>query len=211
MELFTDLHQYLSPRFTQYQIHLDRVSEAYSVTDLNRTPAAVFVRPASEALNIERMMGSETRRVTLNRHPVIEVRPVGDGLAIELVLAPTAWWYQQNLIGKLSIERHMSAFHRLIARMSDVYRLGFWAGAACDDMHLTPRYLMHRQVLAEWLKTYSGGRDFFRIGAWYDDGAAVSPSQVFEHVRELAVVHDFIAWSSNNDFRMFYGQQATHA
>jgi hypothetical protein len=66
-------------------------------------------------------------------------------------------------------------------------------------------------VLAEWLKTYSGGRDFFRIGAWYDDAAEVSPSQMFEHVRELAVVHDFIAWSSNNDFRMFYGQQATHA
>jgi hypothetical protein len=211
MELFTDLHQYLAPRFTQYQIHLDRVNDACSVTDLSRTPAAVFVRPASEALNIERMMGSETRRLTLNRHPVIEVRPVADGLAIELVLAPTAWWYQQNLIGKLSIERHMSAFHRLIARMSDVYRLGFWAGAALDDMHLTPRYLIHRPVLAEWLKTYSGGRDFFRVGAWYDDAAAVSPSQVFEHVRELAVVHDFIAWSSNNDFRMFYGQQATHA
>jgi hypothetical protein len=211
MELFTHLHQYLAPRFTQYQIHLERVNDAYSVTDFNRTPAAVYVRPTGEALNVEHMMGSETRRVTLNRHPVIEVRAVGSGLAVELVLAPTAWWYQQNLIGKLSIDRHMSAFHRLVARMSDVYRLGFWAGSPLDDMHLTPRHLIHRVVLAEWLKTYSGGRDYFRMGAWYDNAAAVTPSQVFEHVRELAVIHDFIAWTSNNDFRMFYGQQATHA
>lgn len=210
MATLREIHESLYSKFRQHNINLELTPQAGSVTDGQRTPALVYTRPQGEALNIERMMGSDTSRMTINRHPVIEIRQSPAGLVVELVMPPSAWFYQQNLIGKLSIARQLEAFHRIVSRLDLCYCLGFWQGTALDDMHLTPYHLAHRLVLEKWMATYTDGRDFFRIGVWYDTDE-VPMEEVFNRLKELVTVYDFIAWTGNNDFRAFYQQRSAYA
>jgi len=198
----TELHQQLAPRFRSHHITLELISHAVSVTSDTPAPTLTYIRPQQEARAVERLMGREGDTVDVRRHPLIEIRPLGTGFAMEMVLTPSAWFYQQNFIGKLSVERHLSAFHKLVSGLSEDFRLGFWQGLYLDEMHLTPKLLNHRQVLEKWMSTYTDGRDYFRVGVWSDTDLA--PRDALDIMRQLCKVHDFIAWSSNNDFRAFY-------
>ncbi len=199
----TELHQALAPRFRAHHITLELTSHTVSVASPNADASAlIYMRPMQEARAVERMMGREGISIDIRRHPLIEIRPLGTGLVVEMLLTPDAWFYQQNFIGKLSIERHLSAFHKLISSLSEDFCLGFWQGLHLDEMHLTPKFLNHRSVLEKWMSTYTDGRDYFRVGVWSD--TALELRRTLHILQQLCKIHDFIAWSSNNDFRVFY-------
>lgn len=125
----TELHQTLTPHFRSHHITLERISTTTSAASPNTSaPTLTYMRPLHEARAVERLMGREGEMVDVRRHPVIELRPLGTGFVMEMILTPDAWFYQQNFIGKLSIERHLSTFHKLISNLSEDFRLGFLAG-----------------------------------------------------------------------------------
>lgn len=199
----TELHQALAPRFRSHHITLELINSTVSAANPNTpSPTLTYMRPLTEARAVERLMGREGDKIDVRRHPVIEIRPLGTGLAMEMILTPDAWFYQQNFIGKLSIERHLSAFHKLISGLSEDFRLGFWQGLYLDDMHLTPKFLNHRVVLENWMSTYCDGRDYFRVGVWSD--TSIDPRDALTVIQQLHSVYEFIAWTGSNDFRAFY-------
>ena len=143
------------------------------------------------------------------RHPVIELRLTPQYYSVELVLSPDAWWDQRNLLGKLSVERHRNTFYKLLQKLDDQARLGFWGGIHLSEMHLTVEKLTHVQMLAEWMETFAVGKDWFRAGIWYEIGhTALSEEQIAEEtlrqVRALYPLYEQILWSSDNNFHRFY-------
>lgn len=170
-----------------------------------------YTRTASDATMVERLMGRENQdqpeRGSFARfHPVIELRLTPQCLTVELILSPDAWWDQQNFMGKLSVRRHRAAFYKLIQNLDNEYRLGFWQGATLSDMHLTTGQLAQTAALDEWIGTFEEGRDWFRIGFWYEiDSPELDTSMIvqelFDRVEALSRIYHFIAWTSNNNFR----------
>lgn len=195
---------------------------SYSLVGANasETLALIYARSREQALLVERMMGRERNhahtQVELGRHPAIELRLTPDHFVIELIVSPDAWWDQQNLIGKLGIQRHRDSFRSLLQRMEGDFRLGFWSGEDLSDMHLTTRQLVRGNYLNEWMSTFADGQDWLRMGMWY---APEAPELETSHIlRELVTrvgglysVYDFLLWTSNNDFHPFYQKLAVGA
>ncbi len=169
----------------------------------------VFLCPQDHARQVERLMGRDGAQVEALRHPVIELRLTPTQLTLELIVAPDAWWDQQNLIGKLSLDRHMITLRRIIEIIGGDYTFGFWGGVELSDMHVTSGQLMRGTLLNEWMSTFADGQDWLRIGKWYapDDEALTVEGILGElHQRMIGLykVYAFLLWSSNNNFRTFY-------
>lgn len=180
-----------------------------------------YTRTSTEAAMIERLMDHEDttapeRGSYARFHPVIELRLTPEHLAVELIVAPEAWWDQQNFMGKLSVNRHRAAFCKLVREMDDEYCLGFWQGTHLSDMHLTTGQLALAPALNEWLGTFEEGRDWLRIGYWYEAGSLALDSslvvqELFKRISTLVKAYHFIAWTSNNNFRNLHPNHQTGA
>jgi hypothetical protein len=172
-----------------------------------------YLRSREQAQLVERLMGRDgvdtPAHVDVNRHPVVELRLTPEHFTAELVLAPSAWWDQRNLIGKLSVARHRETFRNLLQRMDGDYRFGFWDGIHLSDIHLTNRQLLRGSVLEEWMSTFSDGQDWLRVGVWYEpEHPSLSTSTVLSEITQrfaaLYGLYNFMLWTSNNNFHSFY-------
>jgi len=183
--------------------------------------ALAYSRTKEKAQQVERLMGRDDPTKNVNpdifRHPVIELRLTPEYFTIELVLSPSAWWDQQNLVGKLTLSTHRDALNRILRRMNaDEYLFGFWEGVHLEEAHLTVRQLLRSKALNDWLGTFSEGQDWLRVGVWYPPGHAAVDSDAIvteatDRVAALYTIYNFILWSSNNDFRSFYERRISEA
>src|SRR5690606_14011632 len=105
-------------------------------SDLHQDDVVTYLRSQSQIEVIERMMGCEGRAINLRRHPVIELRQTHEGIALELIISPDAWWDQRNFVAKLSIKEQSRAFRRLLASVSSDFVIGFWQGIHLDEQHI---------------------------------------------------------------------------
>ena len=220
---FVELHRALHVRLRDhnYDLHPKSMSAPVlvdgSVTGrcCGETLVLPYLRSREHVLAVERMMGRDRQTiktdVEMSRHPVIELRLTPEHFSIELVVSPEAWLDQQNLVGKLGIQRHREAFRSLLQRTEGDFRVGFWGGNELSDMHLTTRQLSRGNNLQEWMSTFADGQDWLRMGVWY---APETPALDTHHIlRELLDrmgalyrVYNFLLWTSNNDFLSFYGK-----
>lgn len=177
----------------------------------------VYLRSEEQARMVEENMGIESRGrgytgIRASRHPVIEVRDAADHFAVELIISPEAWWDQQNIVGKLALERYRTGLRSLLRGMRPDYCFGFWAGTQLNDMHLTTWQLTQGNVLSEWLGTFADSHDYLRFGAWYDrDDPALAPerlaNEIYGRLADLYTLYEFLVWTGNNNFRSFYEKQ----
>lgn len=197
---------------------LSRVSAAGgTASDVN---ALIYLRSAEQARTVEENMGLESRSrsysgVNANRHPVIEVRSTSDHFAVELIISPDAWWDQQNVIGKLEMDRHRVGLRSLLRSMKPDYCFGFWGGERLSDMHLTARQLVQGNILSEWLGTFADSQDYLRFGVWYEhDDPALDPrsiaAEVYSRLADLYSLYNFLVWTSNNNYRGFYEKRGCY-
>lgn len=218
---FFDLHTAIHPRVRNHNLDLHPRWQKTSI--ISRESAAclgqasslvlTYFRSREQAEAVERRMGrerpSESGDVDTYRHPVIELRLTPNEFAIELILSPYAWWDQQNLIGKLELQAHRTAFRNLLRAMPADYRFGFWDGVHLGDMNLTVGELLRGRVLDEWMNTFADGYDWLRVGKWYTpgdpalDSSCVLP-EIFNTIKTLHSLYSFLLWTSNNDFHKFY-------
>jgi hypothetical protein len=177
--------------------------------------AMPFTRSREQAVLVERLMGRDSfgplGQVDLHRHPVIEVRLTQQHFAVELVVPGGSWLDQQNLIGKLEVPRHRQALKTLIQGLPGDTVIGFWKGVEIDDIHVTTAQLSRGSLLEQWIGTFQDGHDYLRVGAWYEPqdtalNASSILSEVSRRVGALYNVYNFLLWTSNNDFRTFYGK-----
>jgi len=175
-----------------------------------------YMRDPVQSTTVERLMGREAvgrgEAVEPCRHPVIELRLYQEGFAIELLLSPDAWWDQQNIAGKLSISRHRKDFYAALRTLDKGYRMGFWRGLRLSDMHIKADLFHVPRVMDEWLSTFEPGVDWFRVGKWYDIDDALMQTgtivdELLKQIKLLSVVHDQIAWASDNNYRDFFSKQ----
>ncbi|MDQ7026980.1 MAG: hypothetical protein Q9P44_15650 [Anaerolineae bacterium] len=174
-----------------------------------------YLRQATEAVMVERLMGREevasVHKVEAHRHPVIEIRLGSDGLAVELILSPDAWWDQQNLAGKLGIARHRQEFYAMLQQLASDYRMGFWRGTHLSEMHLTANQFQHPRIMDEWMSTFEPGADWWRMGVWFDyDDDALSEDEIdttlLKNIRSLYGFYDHMRWTGDNNYREFYAK-----
>lgn len=199
-----------------YSIDPDEPVQMTSVsTPRNNYSLAIgFRRRPSEAVTVERLMGREEianlHNTDPRRHPVIEIRVQERWFVVELVISPDAWWDQQNLLGKNSIERHFHHFHRLLRNLPPAYRLGFWRGCHLSELHLEGKYYAHTRVLDEWMSTFEPNLDWFRLGIWFEHAQLAEHNldalhtQTMAHIRHLYPIYDYLVWSSDNNYRDFF-------
>jgi hypothetical protein len=223
-----DLHQSLQSRIRNHNFFIQPHSTQSQVIQhesaAGRAESKVltisYFRPSEEAMLVERLMGRELIDANQNGdtrfHPVIEMRLTPDHFVVELILAPDAWWDQENFVGKLSIRRHRNAFYKLIHEMDGDFRLGFWNGTHLSDMHLRTGQLAWTRALDEWMATFEEGRDWFRVGFWYDiDDPNLEPEtivrDVFGRIAALYKLYSFLLWTSNNDFHDVYQRHHSQA
>ncbi|MGB7337482.1 MAG: hypothetical protein WBC91_01210 [Phototrophicaceae bacterium] len=192
-------------------VHADTVSRHKNKND-DKVLSVQYMRSRSQAVTIERLMGREeiasANNLIVRLHPVIEVRLSENGLTVELIISPDAWWDQENLKGKLSISRHRYEFYTLLMTLEDAYIMGFWEGVHQSDMHLAGKYFQHPRILDEWLSTFNTNSDWFRLGVWYAlDDEALAEDQItatiVEQVRALYPVYLYFLWTSGNNYREF--------
>jgi hypothetical protein len=176
-----------------------------------------FLRSREQAATVERMMGrdgvSAPASVDWRRHPVLEVRLMPEHLAVELVLPPSAWWDQRNLIGKLSIPRHRDTLRSLITRIDGEFRFGFWHGASLSDTSLPHRQILRANALLDLLGTFGDGQDWLRMGVWYapEDarlGESTAATEIVTAMAALYPLYAFLLWTSNNNFQSFHPANA---
>jgi hypothetical protein len=174
-----------------------------------------FMRSGSEAVVAEGIMGRDgstaADNIEAHRHPAIELRLTPDHFAIELVIGPDAWCDQRNFVGKMSIDQHRIRFFQLLAAMESDYCLGFWSGVHLSDMHFSTAQLPPARILFEYLDTFAAGRDWLRIGCWYEVGderlnSETIQTEVLKRIRELYSLYEFALWTSNNNFHTFYAK-----
>lgn len=218
---FVDLHKVLYSQIRNHNLQLFprpknsliTPSSAASPVD-NRLLTLVYFRSIDQAMMVEQSMGREgfgdETTVEAYRHPVIEIRLTPDQLAVELIISPDAWWDQQNLVGKLGIDRHRNTFRQVLRQMPDDFYFGFWGGVHLSDMHLTPSQLAYGNVLERWMATFAEGQDWLRFGAWYalDHEALTAEdiqAELFGRIRALVKVYEYVLWTSDNNFHSFYG------
>jgi len=172
-----------------------------------------YRRSNTEAIIVERLMGREevagTDTIEVRRHPVIELRLTPDYLTVELLLSPDAWWDQRNFAGKLSIARQRTEFFRLMRQLDENYRLGYWQGTHLGEMHLTARQFHHIDILNEWINTFEAGKDWFRLGIWYEpetlpaDEASIQ-AELLSRIKQLYPLYQYLLWTGDNNFQEFY-------
>jgi hypothetical protein len=176
-----------------------------------------FLRSREQALSVERMMGrdgaGQTTAADWMRHPVIELRLTPDAFCVELVVSPSAWWDQRNLVGKLSLPRHRDALRALLGRADGDLRIGFWDGAYLSDFALTSRQLIRSGALGELMTTFGDSQDWMRAGMWYtpEDPRLSETNIVPEVCRAIGTIYplyQFLLWTSNNNFQSFHPANA---
>jgi hypothetical protein len=220
---FVELHRILHTRLRDHNYDLHAGHQSTSVLFGGSVAGSKvdnlvlpYLRSTEQALVVERMMGRDRHAlksdVQISRHPVIELRLTPNHFSVELVVSPEAWLDQQNLIGKLGIQRHREAFRSTLQRMDGDFRLGFWSGCELSDMHLTTRQLSRGNNLQEWMSTFCDGQDWLRVGVWYTPEAPqLDTSRILRELTDrigaLYRVYTFLTWTSNNDFLSFYGKQ----
>lgn len=219
------LHRALYPQMTVQNLALvlhttpDRIGGTQSVTmrGPHQAYALQYSRNKAEARHIERLMGLAVspaqHMVDVFRHPVIEMRVTADNCVLELVIPPTAWWDQQNFVGKLSIPRHRDAFYDMLRKLGPQYRQGFWHGLHLSDMHIVATINHNHRILTEWFNTFAPRQDYFRLGVWYDlDDPALTTEAIHEellkHIKTLYSFYAFILWTSDNNYREFAAQNS---
>lgn len=222
----SDIHRKLQARFKTHGISLSTcqnipggVSQhsAASPFDDEEVMTITYMRPHGDATTVERMMGREgvnlDAEIEPRRHPVIELRISPEYFAIELIIGPDAWHDQRNFSGKMTVAEHQQGFFRLLANMDPDYVVGFWSGIYPDDqMYLTTSQLPPLRIFNEFMSTFAAGRDYLRIGRWYEAGDDALDedgivNEVFSRVRDLYTLYDFALWSSNNNFQTFYQRE----
>lgn len=218
---FSQLHRALYERIRTAQwdlhphpTHTINTDSTATRDDTTDVLTLTYLRPLDQAQLVEHLMGidlrgSQGQRIGLQRHPVIELRLSPEAFAIELIISPMAWWDQQNLIGKLELERHVKSFHSLLRAPSADYRFGFWEGTHLSDMQLSPWEFTHGRIFAEWMDTFAESQDWFRFGLWYaPDDPTLAPehivSELINRLGDLYAIYDFILWTGNNNFHSFY-------
>jgi hypothetical protein len=209
-EMLNQLQTALSARFQKYSISFDVTYTTESAAEFqgNNNPTVTFHRPFEEAQNVEQLLGYEYPISELNvrRHPVIELRRHKNGLVMEFILPPDAWWDQENFIGKLTINRHRQTFRQIIQKLSEDFCIGFWSGVNLDDLVLNPFQASHSSVFDQWVSTFCCGQNWFRVGVWYDEVDEVTPelvAELFDKAQRLVRIYDFISWKGSNDYRAF--------
>lgn len=206
------LHGTLRTQFQKHDLEVHAVMGCDSATDhFEGQRSIAYLRPLSDARTVEMMMGRDVRngQIDLKRHPVIELRISEPYLVLELVVPPTAWWDQQNLVGKSLVERHRHQFRRMISHMDADFRFGSWVGSQLDSLTLAPNQIVHPAVFEPWLSTFSHGQDWFRVGVWYDNvpqDITLLTHELFKHFQILHQLYAFIAWTGSNDYRAFYNR-----
>lgn len=219
-----ELHNTLFPRIRNHSLDLHTrwqksniVSyDSAATTTQEEAVALVYFRSREQASQVERLMGKDGAMINsvveTYRHPLIEVRLTPNHLAVELIVSPSAWYDQQNLAGKIAIPQYRVEFRKLLKKLGSGYHFGFWDGVELGDMQVEVTYLMHGQVLNEWLDTFAAGYDWLRIGRWtpadtlpQDDRHLAN--EIFDAVQHLYGLYEFIRWTGNNNYRGFYEKQ----
>lgn len=220
-------HQQLSALHQQIRAHLrsqsldlhlmvpeSKVVQFSSVSDreTEEVMTVAYTRTPSQAVTVERLMGREevasVNTVDVRRHPAIELRLTREGFSIELILSPAAWWDQQNLVGKLTVDRHRQEFYELLQGCEE-YTMGFWQGVHHSDLSLHSKFFPHARIMDEWLSTFQPAADWFRLGIWYELDApeleeALVTEEMLKHLRMLHTIYQHLLWTSDNNFRDFY-------
>lgn len=216
----TNLHRNLSSRLKShgYTLHTNPampmgVGQSSIVAPNNGdTMTLTYMRSQTDAMVVERVMGRDELTQSgaeVQRHPVIELRLTPDHFVAELVVGPEAWYDQRNFLGKFTIKEHRHQLFKLLTNLDDEYCVGFWSGLHLNDMHLSTRRLPPPHILFDFIETFAAGRDYLRIGRWYDVG---DPSlnedtivhELFNRVRDLYDIYEYILWTSNNNFHTFF-------
>lgn len=216
---FLELHLRLSTQFRTHnlplQIYDSHPLRAQSVAaGLGYTPvlAVDYLRPEDKSRAVERVMGRDdfaNQRIEAERHPAIELRLTRETFALELVVPPSARIDQENLVGKLRVERQRLQFFEALGRLDRGFCLGYWRGLHLSEMHLTGHYFRQPSILKEWLDTFDAGRDWLRLGLWYSPQAAELDAEFLVptltlRIKALYRVYEEIAWTSANDYREFF-------
>lgn len=171
-----------------------------------------YLRSREQAVMVERLMGRDgvgaALKLELNRHPVIELRLTDQHLAIELIVSPSSWLDQRNLVGKLSVARHRQALQQLLRRMDGDFLIGFWDGVYLSDAHVELCQLLRGRFFDEWMGTFCDGQDWLRVGMWYaPDHAALDSSlivsELMKRISALYQLYSFTIWTSNNNYQHF--------
>lgn len=177
-----------------------------------------YLRSREQAILVERLMGRDGAdaplKLALDRHPLIELRLTEQHFAVELILSPSSWLDQRNLVGKLSVLRHRQTLRQLMTRMDGDNLIGFWSGAYLSDAHVELRQLLRGRFLEEWMSTFCDGQDWLRVGMWYapDDPALETSAIVPELMRRIGTLYhlySFITWTSNNNYQHFTPSSAS--
>lgn len=219
LELHNLLHRRMRDRGWDLHPHWDK-AHLISSSSVGCQPGSEiegyvlsYSRSREQAALVERLMGRDyahaASQADVTRHPSIELRITPDAFAIELIISPSAWWDQRNLIGKLSIDRHRTAFRNMLTRMETDFRFGFFEGCHLNDMHLLAQQLMRGKVLEEWMGTFADGQDWLRIGVWYTpESDLLSEEKILNEslhrLEQLQNLYAFIAWTGNNNYQSFY-------
>lgn len=215
------LHRVLHERLQQYNVALypnPQTGKAVSAQTLTSplpqdALTIIYTRNHAQAATVENLMGRDSVNVSstvrLLHHPVVEVRLSPEHLAVELVVAPTAWYDQQNFVGKLSIKQHREDFYNLLEKVPGRCLMGLWGGLRPQDSHIDLSKLPPKVLLYEYLDTFAAGRDWLRFGYWYepadeDINAARISATLYANIEALYAAFRFIAWTGDNNFRRFY-------
>ena len=185
-----------------------------SVSDVKASNvlSVVYLRTRGQAMQVERLMGREevasVSTVEARRHPVIELRLTPEYFAVELLLSPDAWWDQQNLVGKLTVQRYRQDFYALLQGFDTSYFMGFWRGIHLSELHLSAKHFRHPRIMDEWMSTFQPSADWLRLGTWYkldeENLQENVPQEIAKHIKSLYGLYQHILWTSDNNFREFY-------
>lgn len=226
LNLHRALHERMRAHDWDLHPHWQKSRILTSTSAATLAPADVltltYFRSVDQAQLVENLMGIDTHtnhhviNVDPYRHPVIELRLGYDHFAIELILSRSAWWDQQNFIGKLELDRHRTTLRNLLRSMSNDYCFGFWDGTQFSEMHLTTWQLAQSRIMNEWLDTFADGQDWLRFGVWYDPNdpalyASNIVGEAFRRMSDLYVLYDFMLWTSNNNYRSFYEKRERYS
>lgn len=216
------LHKKLYPQLKQHHINLHPnprtlagVWRGSNTTHMEVDALTLsYMRNAEQAIAIEHLMGrdkiTQNHQILTQNHPAIEIRITLDHLAVELVIPPSARQDQENIAGKLTINQHRNDFYKLIKQIGKRYILGFWNGIyQQEDLSFDTTQLPPRHIFFEFFDTFSAGRDWFRLGAWYEPEAPELEedqitTMIFNHIRALYPIYNFLAWTSDNNFVSLY-------
>jgi hypothetical protein len=221
-EQMLNLHRQIYGRMTEYRINLfpnpetqTNVTQETLATPYPKTNtlSLIYTRSRAQAVAVENLMGRDgagiIEDIRAQHHPAIEIRLSADYLAIELILAPTAWYDQQNLIGKLTFKQHRDSLHKLLEKLPKACVLGFWSGITPSDAHINLTRVPPKPLLYDFFDTFSAGRDWLRVGYWYQPNQEeVSANNInntlLNHIQSLYRLYNFVTWTSDNNFRSFY-------